>query len=80
MKKNLTVLGSTGSIGVNTLDIVARHADRYRIFALTGATQVDKMLAQCMVFKPVFAVMVEQLAAQQALGQIEHDLPSDPAV
>ena len=65
MKKNLTVLGSTGSIGVNTLDIVARHADRYRIFALTGATQVDKMLAQCMVFKPVFAVMVEQLAAQQ---------------
>jgi len=65
MKKNLTVLGSTGSIGVNTLDIVARHADRYRIFALTGATQVDKMFVQCAAFKPVFAVMVDPLAAQQ---------------
>jgi 1-deoxy-D-xylulose-5-phosphate reductoisomerase len=65
MKKNLTVLGSTGSIGVNTLDIVARHPDRYGIFALTGATQVDKMFEQCAVFKPIFAVMADKLAAQQ---------------
>ena len=65
MKKNLTVLGSTGSIGVNTLDIVARHAERYRIYALTGATQVDKMVEQCVSFQPVFAVMVDPFAAQQ---------------
>ena len=64
MKKNLTVLGSTGSIGVNTLDIVARHADRYTVYALTGATQVDKMLAQCEAFRPRYAVMVHEAAAQ----------------
>ena len=71
MKKNLTVLGSTGSIGVNTLDIVARHADRYTVYALTGATQVDKMLAQCAAFKPRYAVMVHEAAAQQLKDRIE---------
>lgn len=65
MKKNLTVLGSTGSIGVNTLDIVARHPDRYNVFALTGATQVERMLAQCASFKPEFAVMAGEAAAKQ---------------
>jgi 1-deoxy-D-xylulose-5-phosphate reductoisomerase len=59
----LTVLGSTGSIGVNTLDVVSRHPDKFQIFALTGAKQVDLMLAQCAQFKPLFAVMVEESAA-----------------
>ena len=71
MKKNLTVLGSTGSIGVNTLDIVARHADRYTVYALTGATQVDKMLAQCATFKPRYAVMVHEAAAQQLKDRLK---------
>ena len=71
MKKNLTVLGSTGSIGVNTLDIVARHADRYTLYALTGATQVDKMLAQCVAFKPRYAVMVHEAAAQQLKDRLK---------
>ena len=71
MKKNLTVLGSTGSIGVNTLDIVARHADRYSVYALTGATQVDKMLAQCAAFKPRYAVMVHEAAAQQLKDRLK---------
>jgi 1-deoxy-D-xylulose-5-phosphate reductoisomerase len=56
-------LGSTGSIGVNTLDVVSRHPDKFQIFALTGAKQVDVMLAQCAQFKPLFAVMVEESAA-----------------
>ncbi|MBS0505788.1 MAG: 1-deoxy-D-xylulose-5-phosphate reductoisomerase [Proteobacteria bacterium] len=57
MKQRLTVLGSTGSIGTNTLDVVARHPDRYEVFALSAATQVDLMLAQCAQFRPRHAVM-----------------------
>lgn len=63
MTQMLTVLGSTGSIGVNTLDVVSRHPDKFQIFALTGAKQVDLMLAQCAKFKPLFAVMVDESAA-----------------
>ena len=57
MKQRLTVLGSTGSIGTSTLDVVARHPDRFEVFALSAATQVDLMLAQCAQFSPRFAVM-----------------------
>jgi 1-deoxy-D-xylulose-5-phosphate reductoisomerase len=57
MKQRLTVLGSTGSIGTSTLDVVARHPDRFEVFALSAATQVDLMLAQCAQFMPRFAVM-----------------------
>lgn len=57
MKQCLTVLGSTGSIGTNTLDVVRRHGDRFEVFALSAATQVDLMLAQCAEFRPRFAVM-----------------------
>lgn len=59
----LTILGATGTIGINTLDVVARHPDRFEIFALTGATQVDRMLAQCRAHRPRFAVMSEPAAA-----------------
>ena len=57
MKQTLTILGSTGSIGNNTLDVVARHPDLFSVFALTAAVQVDTMLAQCQRFLPRFAVM-----------------------
>ncbi|CAN5181888.1 1-deoxy-D-xylulose-5-phosphate reductoisomerase [soil metagenome] len=57
-KQRITVLGSTGSIGVSTLDVIARHPERFEVFALSAATQVELMLAQCAKFKPRFAVMV----------------------
>jgi 1-deoxy-D-xylulose-5-phosphate reductoisomerase len=57
MKQRLAVLGSTGSVGVNTLDVIGRHPDRFEAFALSAATQVDLMLQQCARFKPSFAVM-----------------------
>ena len=57
MKQTLTILGSTGSIGNNTLDVVARHPDLFSVFALTAAVQVDAMLAQCQRFLPRIAVM-----------------------
>ena len=57
MKQTLTILGSTGSVGANTLDVVARHPDLFSVFALTAAVQVDTMLAQCQRFLPRYAVM-----------------------
>jgi 1-deoxy-D-xylulose-5-phosphate reductoisomerase len=58
MKKQVvTVLGSTGSVGVNTLDVIAGHPERFEVFALSAATRVDEMLAQCVRFKPCYAVM-----------------------
>ena len=62
--QRITVLGSTGSIGTNTLDVIARHPGRFDVFALTGARQVDLMLSQCATFKPHFAVMVDAQAAE----------------
>jgi 1-deoxy-D-xylulose-5-phosphate reductoisomerase len=55
--QSLTILGATGSIGVSTLDVVARHPDRYRIYALTGHTRVDELAAQCKQFRPEVAVV-----------------------
>ena len=68
VKQRITILGSTGSIGVSTLDVIARHPDRFAVFALSAATQVDKMLAQCLQFKPAFAVMAS-VAHGQELAQ-----------
>ena len=65
MKQRLTILGSTGSIGTSTLDVVARHPDRYEVFALSAATQVDLMLAQCARFRPRYAVMASSEHARQ---------------
>ncbi|MDB5730466.1 MAG: 1-deoxy-D-xylulose 5-phosphate reductoisomerase [Variovorax sp.] len=56
-RQRVTVLGSTGSIGVNTLDVIARHPGRFEVFALAAATRVDELLAQCERFRPRFAVM-----------------------
>ncbi len=60
MKQRIAVLGSTGSVGANTLDVIARHPDRFEVFALSAATQVDLMLQQCAQFRPQFAVMAEE--------------------
>lgn len=73
MKQKITVLGSTGSIGTNTLDVVARHPDQYEIFALSAATQVDLMLDQCAQFKPQFAVMASAPHAQQLTEKLKQN-------
>jgi 1-deoxy-D-xylulose-5-phosphate reductoisomerase len=61
----LTVLGATGTIGVNTLDVVARHPGRFEIVALTGANQVEKLAEQCRRFRPRFAVVVDAARADE---------------
>jgi 1-deoxy-D-xylulose-5-phosphate reductoisomerase len=68
--RNVTILGATGSIGLNTLDVIARHPDRYRVFALTAATRVDIMFAQCVKFTPRFAVMTDAAAADSLQAQL----------
>ncbi|MDI9330792.1 MAG: 1-deoxy-D-xylulose-5-phosphate reductoisomerase [Alphaproteobacteria bacterium] len=62
---NLTILGSTGSIGTSTLEVVARHPERFKVWALTAAKQVDLMLTQCLQFRPRRVVMTQPQAAQE---------------
>ncbi len=78
MKQRLTVLGSTGSIGTSTLDVVERHPDRYEVFALSAATQVDLMLAQCARLRPRFAVMASAEHARELARRIrDQGLPTE---
>ncbi len=67
---NLTILGSTGSIGVSTLDVVARHPGRYRIVALTAQRRDDVLFEQCVQFKPRYAVLLDEAAAQRLQQRI----------
>jgi 1-deoxy-D-xylulose-5-phosphate reductoisomerase len=84
MTQKITILGSTGSVGVNTLDVLSLHPDRFEVFALSAAVQVDLMLAQCRRFKPVFAVMASvphgQLLAEKIRDhQLSTQVLSGPA-
>jgi 1-deoxy-D-xylulose-5-phosphate reductoisomerase len=64
-KQRVTILGSTGSVGKNTLDVIARHPDRFEVFALSAATNVEEMARQVEQFKPQRVVMVDAAAADQ---------------
>ncbi len=69
--RGVTILGSTGSIGVNALDVLARHPTRYRVMALTAHTQVDRLFEQCQRFLPQKAVMLDARAAVQLKEKIQ---------
>ncbi|MHB8744240.1 MAG: 1-deoxy-D-xylulose-5-phosphate reductoisomerase [Sulfuricaulis sp.] len=69
--RGVTILGSTGSIGVNALDVLARHPGRYRVMALTANTQVDRLFEQCQQFMPPRAVMLDMRAAAQLKKKIQ---------
>jgi 1-deoxy-D-xylulose-5-phosphate reductoisomerase len=60
LKQRVAILGSTGSIGVSTLEVIAMHPERFEVFALSASTQTELMLQQCVRFKPVFAVMASE--------------------
>lgn len=64
-RKQVTILGSTGSIGVSTLDVIARHPEQYQVFALAAHRQVDLMFRQVQAASPRYAVMRDEGAAQQ---------------
>lgn len=68
--QSITVLGATGSIGKSTLDVVARHPERYRVYALTAYQQDELLFEQCARFKPRFAVMLDEQAGLRLAGRI----------
>ena len=63
--KQVTILGSTGSVGVNTLDVISRNLDQYQVFALTANTSVLQLAEQCRLYQPRFAVLRDSTAAAQ---------------
>lgn len=64
-KQKICILGSTGSIGVSTLDVISNHLDRYQVFALTAHSQVHKLAAQCVQFRPEVVVVGSATAAAE---------------
>lgn len=63
-KEQITVLGATGSIGVNTLDVISRHPEKYQVFALTAHRNLQLLEEQCLKFKPKFAVITDSEKAK----------------
>jgi 1-deoxy-D-xylulose-5-phosphate reductoisomerase len=73
----VTVLGSTGSVGVNTLDVIARQPGRFRVIALTANSEVERMYEQCLKHHPEYAVMGDTMAAERLhdrLGRVNPDI------
>ena len=75
--RRLTVLGATGSIGVSTLDVVARHPDRFEIVALSGHRQIDRLAEQCIAFAPRIAVVADADAAVALRERLAGRVPTE---
>ena len=69
----LTILGSTGSIGESTLDVISRHPEKFRVFALAGHKQVEKLAAQCQTFRPEYAVVADAEHAARLEALLKRD-------
>ncbi|HEU5435795.1 MAG TPA: saccharopine dehydrogenase NADP-binding domain-containing protein, partial [Telluria sp.] len=73
--QQVTILGATGSIGVSTLDVLARHPEQYRVYALSAHSKVDALAAQCLQFRPQRAVVGSADAAARLTALLRaHDL------
>ena len=71
--KQVTILGATGSVGQSTLDIIARHRDRFALYALTANANDQKMQQLCRQFEPRYVVMADSDSAQR-LSEVEGNL------
>lgn len=69
--KGICILGATGSIGVNTLDVAARHPDKYKIVALSANSQVDRLVEQCEQYQPAYAVIADETAVDDLAGKLK---------
>ena len=69
-KQRIAVLGSTGSIGLSTLDVLSRHHDKFEVFALSASTRTELILKQCVAFKPSFAVMASEVHGRELERQV----------
>ncbi|MGB3596662.1 MAG: 1-deoxy-D-xylulose-5-phosphate reductoisomerase, partial [Pseudomonas neustonica] len=73
----ITILGATGSIGVSTLDVIARHPDEYRVHALTGHSRMDVLADQCVLHRPVYAVVADEQQALSLQSRLDsHGVPT----
>jgi len=68
--RGVTLLGSTGSIGLSTLDVIARHPQRYRVVALTANTQGERLFEQCLQYRPEMAVLLDPAAAEELRAKL----------
>ncbi len=68
--QNITILGSTGSIGKSTLNVIARHPDKYQIIALTAQQQDELLFEQCQHFQPRYAVLLDEVAAERLRSRL----------
>ena len=73
--QHITILGATGSIGVSTLDVVARHPERYRVFALTANGNVERLAEQVQATRPRYAVMRDEASAERLRALLHHSQP-----
>ena len=72
--QNITILGSTGTIGLQTLDVISRHLHDYKVFALAANSNVNAMLKQCLEAKPKFAVLLDENAATKLALALKAEL------
>lgn len=70
LRRAVTILGSTGSIGVNTLDVIERHSDKFRVTALTAHSRIDLLQQQCIRFRPDYAVVADEAQARALTQQL----------
>ena len=75
-RQRVCILGSTGSVGVSTLDVLSRHRERYEVFALSAMSRVDELFEQCIAWRPRYAVIPETAAARRLRERLtKHDVP-----
>lgn len=70
--QNVTILGATGSIGLSTLDVIARHPDKFALYAVSGNTNVTEMAKICRTYQPKIAVMVDEMAARELTKTLDN--------
>ena len=73
--KEITILGSTGSIGVNTLDVISNHLDKFNVRALTANTNLDIFVEQCLKYQPEYAVMTDEASASKLEEKLKKKAP-----
>ncbi len=71
----ITILGSTGSIGVNTLEVISQHRDKYELIALSANKDFNRLQQQCLQWRPKYAVMADADCAQQLRDLLLLELP-----
>jgi 1-deoxy-D-xylulose-5-phosphate reductoisomerase len=77
-RQRVCILGATGSIGVNTLDVISRHPERFEVWAISGASRVNELFAQCLQWRPRFAVMPAEAMAKALRDKVrDAGLPTE---